>query len=181
MSMTYEVHVDWDAVDWRDTPDFSEGIDDISAYVKYISTDRGKKVEQGNIPAGIIDIALRNDDKRFSPPYAASPLFGKMRPWLPVRVRATVTGGGAIVFYTGFISRISVDPHIDVQVAHLYCTDGSDLLARNLVTHNKEERVLDTDGAAIDHVLDAAGWPTNKRNIDVDTDEIVNYPTVTEF
>jgi len=34
MSITYEYMVDWDAVDWRATPDFSEAIDDISDYVK---------------------------------------------------------------------------------------------------------------------------------------------------
>ena len=30
MSLTYEVHVDWNATDWTDTPDFSEAIDNIT-------------------------------------------------------------------------------------------------------------------------------------------------------
>lgn len=180
MSITYEVHVDWDATDWQDTPDFSEAIDDISSYVKNIYTDRGKKVEQGNTPAGTLDITLNNEDKRFSPTYGDSPLFDKMRPWLPVRVRATVTGGAAIDLYTGFISRISVNPLIDVQEAYLYCTDGMDLLARNMVAVDKSDRSMVTDGAAIGYVLDAAGWPVSKRNIDTDTGAIVNYPTTTE-
>lgn len=182
MSIIYEVHIDWDAVDWTATPDFSQGIDDISAYVKHpFYIDRGKKVEQGNTPAGTLDITLKNSDKRFSPPYAAGPLYGKIRPWLPIRVRATVNGGGTIVFYTGFISRISVNPHLDVQEAYLYCTDGMDLLARNMVSVNKSERSMITDGAAIGRVLDGAGWPASKRNIDTDTGAIVNYPQTTEF
>ncbi len=182
MSITYEVMVDWDATNWLDTPDFSEGIDDISNYVKHpIYIDRGKNVELGNIPAGILELTLRNDDKRFSPVNGASPLFGKMRPWLPVRVRATVTGGAAITFYVGFISRISVNPHLDVQEAYLYCTDGMDLLARNMVAVDKGDRSMVTDGAAIDHVLDGAGWPSNKRNIDTDAPAIVNYPTTAEY
>ncbi len=182
MSITYEVHVDWDATDWTDTPDFSEAIDDISDYVKNIYTDRGKKVEQGNTPAGTLDITLNNEDKRFSPTYAASPIViaGDIRPWLPVRVRATVTGGAAIDFYTGFISRISVNPLPDIQEAYLYCTDGMDLLARNVVAVDKSDRSMVTDGAAIGYVLDAAGWPAGKRSIDVDTGAIVNYPTTTE-
>ena len=180
MSITYEVHVDWDATDWTATPDFAEGIDDITGYVKKIYIDRGKKVELGNTPAGTLDIILRNSDKRFSPVYAAGPLFGKMRPWLPVRVRATVTGGAAITFYAGFISRISVNPHLDVQEAYLYCTDGMDLMARNMVSVDKGNRSMITDGAAVGRVLDGAGWPSSKRSIDTDTGAIVNYPTTTE-
>ena len=181
MSITYEVHVDWDATDWLATPDFSQGIDDITSYAKHLYTDRGKKVELGNSPAGTLDITLRNDDRRFSPTYAAGPLYGKIRPWLPVRVRATVTGGGAIVFYAGFISRISVNPHLDIQEAFLYCTDGMDLLARNMVAIDKSNRSMVTDGAAIGYILDSAGWPAGKRNIDIDTGAIVNYPQTTEY
>ena len=181
MSIVYEVKVDWDATNWLATPDFSGGIDDISDYVKSIYIDRGKKVELGNIPAGALDLTLNNSDKRFSPPYGAGPLYGKIRPWLPIRVRAAVGGGGFIVFYTGFISRISVDPHLDVQEAYLYCTDGMDLLARNMVSIDQSERVLVTDGAAIGYVLDGAGWSASKRSIDIDTGAIVNYPQTTEF
>lgn len=182
MSITYEIHVDWDATDWLATPDFSQDIDDISAYVKHpFYIDRGKKTELGNIPAGTLDLILNNFDKRFSPTYALGPFFGKIRPWLPIRVRATVTGGGAIIFYAGFISRISVNPHLDVQEAYLYCTDGMDLLARNMVSVNKGERSMITDGAAIGRILDGAGWSTSKRNIDVDTPAIVNYPQTTDY
>ncbi len=181
MSITYEVHVDWDASNWLATPDFSEGIDDISGYVKHIYTDRGKGVELGNAPAGTLDLTLRNSDKRFSPVYAAGPLFGKIRPWLPVRVRATVTGGAAIIFYTGFISRISVNPHLDVQEAYLYCTDGMDLLARNMVTIDKSDRTTMSDGDALDKLLDSAGWPAGKRSLDVDGGDIVEYPRLTEY
>ncbi len=181
MSITYELMIDWDAVDWRITPDFSEGIDDISSYLKSYYLDRGKKVEEGNIPAGTLDITLKNSDKRFTPTYAAGPLFGKIRPWLPVRFRATVTGGGAITFWTGFISRISIDPYLDIQEAYFYCTDGADLLARNMVSVNKGERTTITDGAAVGRVLDGAGWPAGKRSIDVDTPAIVEYGTTTEF
>jgi len=181
MSIVYEVHVDWDATNWQSTPDFSQAIDDISAYVKTIYTDRGKGVELGNIPAGTLDMTLRNSDKRFSPPYATGPLYGKIRPWLPVRVRATVTGGAAITFYTGFISRISINPDEDVQEAYLYCTDGMDLLARNMVAVDKTDRSLVTDGAAIGYILDGAGWPAAKRNIDTDTGAIVNYPMTIDY
>ena len=181
MSITYEVKVDWDAIDWLAVPDFTQAIDDISDYVEHIFSDRGKSVELGNIPAGILDITLDNQDKRFTPTYSSSPLYGKMRPWLPIRVRATVTGGVVEPFYYGFISRISVNPHLDEQKAYLYCTDGMDLLARNMVALNKSERTMITDGEAISSILDTAGWPAAKRNIDIDTGAIVDYPQTTEY
>jgi hypothetical protein len=181
MSVTYEVMVDWDATDWLATPDFSEAIDDITRFVKKVYTDRGKNVELGNSPAGTIDILLNNTDKRFSPPYAAGPLFGKIRPWLPVRVRATVTGGSALPYFTGFISRISINAHIDVQEAMLFCTDGMDLLARNMVANDSGDREMITDGAAIGKILDASGWPSSKRSIETDTPAILNFPKTTEY
>lgn len=183
MSITYEVRVDWEATNWLATPDFTQGIDDISGYVKTIYVDRGKGVELGNTPAGTCDITLNNADKRFSPTYAASPIViaGEIRPWLPVRVRAIVTGGGLITFFTGFISRISVNPHMGVQEVYLYCTDGMDLLARNMVAVDKSDRSMVTDGAAIGYVLDGAGWPSGKRDIDVDGGSIVNYPPTTDY
>lgn len=181
MSITYEFMVDWDATDWTATPDFTQAIDNITRFVKSHYVDRGKEVELGNIPAGTLDITLTNESKRFSPTYGAGPLFGLMRPWLPVRVRATVTGGAAIIFYTGFISKISVNPHLDVQEAYLYCVDGMDLLARNMIALDKGEKSMVTDGAAVGYILDGAGWPAAKRSIDVDTGAIVNYPTTTEY
>ena len=181
MSITFEFMVDWDATDWRATPDFSEAIDDITAYVKSHTINRGKDTELGNNPSGTLDITLSNTDKRFSPVYAAGPLFGKIRPWLPVRVRATVTGGAAITYYTGFISSLAVNPDPEVEEAYVYCTDGMDLLARNMVSLDKGDRTMVTDGEAIGYLLDSAGWPIAKRSIDTDTGAIVNYPTTTEY
>lgn len=181
MSIVYTVYVDWDAVDWKATPDFSEGIDNISAYVKRYFTDRGKSVELGNIPAGSLDLVLDNSDKRFSAPYAAGPLYGKIRPWLPVIIQGEVAGGGAVTFFTGFISRLTVNPHEDVQEAYMYITDGIDLLARNMVTLNDENRRPLSDGQAVGKILNSAGWPSTKRNIDVDTGAILEYPSATEY
>lgn len=180
MSIVYSFHVDWDATDWAATPDFSEAIDDITNYVKSHYIERGKNQERGNNQAGTLDLILNNSDKRFSPPYAAGPLYGKIRPWLPVRVRATVNGDTQTV-YTGFISRIKVNPSLDVQEAYFYCTDGMDLLARNMVTQDENDRTLMNDGEAVDRVLTAAGWPIAKRSIDVDGSTIVKYPLTVEF
>ena len=74
-----------------------------------------------------------------------------------------------------------MDLSSNAALAYLYCTDGMDLLARNMITTNETDRGMVTDGAAIGSVLDAAGWPTGKRSIDVDTAAIVNYPSTAEY
>ena len=175
MSTTLEFCVDWGATDWTATPDFTDDIDDISAYVKAYSVDRGMKVEQGNTPAGTMNLTLDNSTARFSPVNTDSALTGLMRPWLPVRFRATV-GATTYVVYTGFISRITCNPHGSKQYAMLYCTDGMDLLARNMVVQDEGQRSSVTDGDAVGALLDAAGWPVTKRQLDTSGGKIARYP-----
>ncbi len=176
----YEVMVDWDATDWRAEPTFA-GTDDITDYVNFSSIVRGKDQEAGNMLAGTLMIELKNQSKAFSPPYAAGPYYGKIRPYLPVRVRASVDGGGLITIYTGFISRLKVNPSLDRPIATMYCTDGMDLLARNMVTQNEDDTSIMNDGQAVGKVLDAAGWPVDKRNIDTSGSDILKYPVTVEF
>lgn len=184
MSTVYSFHIDWDATDWKATPDFSEAIDDITDYVKSHYIDRGKNQEQGNVQAGTLDMTLENSEeeagRRFSPTYALGALFGKIRPWLPVRARATINGSTETI-YTGFISKITVNPSLDVQEAYIYCTDGLDLLARNMVTQDVTDRTKMNDGEAVGKILDAAGWPIAKRTIDDEGSSIVDYPLTVEF
>ena len=178
--IVYEVMIDFDATDWTATPTFA-GTDDITDYVKEVYWERGKDQESGNHIAGTLNIEIDNSSKNFSPPYAAGDYYGKWRPWLPVRVRATIDGGANITIYTGFISRLKVNPSLDSPVATLYCTDGMDLLARNMVTQNEDDRTLMNDGEAVGRVLDAAGWSKDKRTIDSSGSEIVKYPTTVAF
>ena len=182
MSTTLEFKVDWEAANWLDTPDYSQAIDDITPYVQSYQVNRGIAVEQGNAPAGTLQVTLKNGDGRFSPTNAASPLLvaGHIRPWLPIRFKATV-GGDDKTVYTGFISRISCSPHLNKQTAILYCTDGMDLLARNMVTQDETATTARSDGSAIDCVLDAAGWPTEKRTLDTFGGNITKYPLTVEY
>ena len=63
----------------------------------------------------------------------------------------------------------------------MYCTDGMDLLARNMVTQDETNRAKVNDGEAVGKVLDAAGWPVAKRSIDTEGSSIVEYPLTVEF
>ena len=174
------VYVDWDATHWNRDPDFSQTADNITAYVKEVSFRRGMKTEYGNTPAGTCQIVLDNSSKRFSPVYTSSPLYGKIRPWLPVKVTGTVDTSTYNI-YSGFISRISCYPNAQKQEAVLYCTDGTDLLARQIARQQSDDRTQGTDGDAIESLLNVAGWSASKRTIDKDGGSLVQYPRTESF
>lgn len=178
--LSYEVKVDWDMTDWADDPDFSQEIDDISSYVKSITFSRGKDKELGNAPASTLELMLRNEDGRFSPPNAASPLYGKLLPWRVIRVRILHDAVWYNCFF-GFISKYSVYPKPERQVAYIYATDGMDLLARQMITQDEDDKTSMTDGAAVGKVLDAAGWSATRRDIDTDGGDITEYPACYVF
>ena len=182
--MIYEVCVDWDATDWSAEPDFSEAYDNISGDLatdtaQYIGWNRGKEREPGNAPAATCDIHLRPGLCAKYSPWTTGVLTGKVRPWLPVRVRAVI-GAQTIPVFAGFIAKFSYNPHQDVQSTTLYCTDGLDLLARQMVTQDYRSTTACSDGEAIDEILNASGWSATRRAVDKDGgDSLLRYPRTT--
>jgi hypothetical protein len=172
--MIYKVYIDWDATDWTDTPDFSQAEDDITSYVENYYIERGKNNELGNVQAGTLDLTLDNRSGDFSPGGFA----GRIRVWLPVCLKMTISA--TEIAFSGFISKIRIDPHPEEMKAYLYCTDGMDLLARQLITQDGETREVCNDGRAIEKILNASGWLGN-RSLDKDAGEIVKYPACSEW
>ena len=178
--ITYEVMVDWDATNWAANPIFV-GDDDISDDVRFNGISRGKEDEEGNAPAGTLQIKLKAGLVAKYSPWTAGVLVGRIRPWLPVRIIATHL---TIPYarYFGFISSIKVDPRPDKQSVTLYCTDGTDLLARQMIAQDYETKTQMSDGAAVNLVLDSAGWSGLRRDIDTDGGaELLNYPDVAAY
>jgi len=183
--MTYEIKIDFDATNWANTPNFSEDYDDISGdidmdSINFIGWKRGKEQEEGNAPAATLEIHITPGHCDKYSPFTTGILANKIRPWLPIRVRAYY-GGEYYNEFFGFISRISINPHINEQTVTLYCTDGTDLLARNMETEDADNTVSTSGGGAINLILDAAGWSHSRRNIDTTGGNIVKYPTCYEF
>jgi hypothetical protein len=179
--IAWEVFVDWDMTDWSAVPDFAQAEDDISADVETVGVIRGKDTEAGNIPAGTFEIRLRNDlalALKYSPVNASSPLVGRLKPWRRVRIRALYNGVYYPVF-AGFIAKYHLKVNaktLDTSVI-LYCTDGIDLLARQQITEDWDNRVDLSEGEAVGAILDAAGWGANRV---LDAGPTINYPTVAE-
>ena len=185
--MTFEVCVDFDAVNWAAIPDFSEAYDNISDDVNIngivgLSWFRGEQQEEGNAPAATLTVNLRRGlCQKYSPFTTDADLAGKIRPWLPIRVRAYHLGAYTVE-YTGFIERISIDPALAIQSVIFYCTDGTDLLARQLITQDPNDKEVCSDGEAMHKILDAGGWPRAKRDIDTDGgDDLLDYPASTSY
>jgi hypothetical protein len=169
--------VDWDATDWAATPDFSDAIDDISEDVNFNGWTRGEDTDEGNSPAGTHTLHLKPGlHAKYSLYNAGGELYGKLRPWLPIRIRATHNSVTYTVF-TGYIDSIKVNPSPGVQSVEITVTDGADLLARQLITQDYDNRESMSDGDAVNAILDAAGWSSTQRNIDTDGgDDLLNYP-----
>ena len=185
--ITFEVCVDFDAVNWANTPDFSEAYDNISDDVEIggivgLDWQRGKQKEEGNAPAATLTVNLRRGlCQKYSPFTTDADLAGKIRPWLPIRVRAYHLAAYTTL-YTGFIERISLNPALSIQSTVFYCTDGTDLLARQLITQDPDDKEICSDGQAIHKILDGAGWPRSKRDVDMDGgDDLLAYPASTSY
>jgi hypothetical protein len=179
--VTWEVLVDWDMTDWAAVPDFSQLEDDISADVQWVGFVRGKDKEGGNAPAAIFEVKLKPGlCLKYSPVNTAGVLYGRLLPWRAIRARAYYDGNYYDKF-AGFISKYSLTPGANsgTGAVSIYCTDGVDLLARQLITADYDNKGQMTEADAVGAVLDAAGWPAGKRNLD--TGAMVNYPAVTEY
>lgn len=186
--MHFRVYVDFDAQNWAATPDFSESYDDITGDVDEngivgLGWHRGKQKEAGNAPAATLEVNLKRGlCQKYSPYTTDANLTGKIRPWLPIVVLAYQGAVYIATCYFGFISKISINPAPGIETVTFYCTDGTDLLARQLITHDTDDTELCSDGDAIDKILDAAGWSTTRRSIDDDGgDELLAYPETYEY
>lgn len=183
-AVQYNVYIDWDATDWGATPDFSQPYDHISGEagtdgINYILWKRGKQREEGNAPAALLEFRLtpgREIVEKYSP-FTEGVLEGRIRPWLPVKVTATPEGGTPEPVYFGYIQRIHCDPHSGNPTVSIYCTDGTDLLARQVLTQDYEDKEICSDGDAVNKILTAAGWPPFRRDIDdKGGDDLLGYP-----
>jgi hypothetical protein len=76
---------------------------DVSAYVRDLSTKRGRNNELDSFSPGTMSVTLSNADRRFDPEYAAGPYFGAVTPSRPIRVQAEYDGQGVEDLFFGWI------------------------------------------------------------------------------
>jgi len=76
---------------------------DVSAYVRDLSTKRGRNNELDSFSPGTMSVTLSNADRRFDPEYTAGPYFGSVTPSRPIRVQAEYDGQGVEDLFFGWI------------------------------------------------------------------------------
>lgn len=142
-------------------------LEDATADVRYappLTITRGRDVARELSPplAGEANCALANDDGAYSSANDASPLAGML---LPGRVAAILYeyDGDDYPRFVGRIDAPAEQPGRDRQLVALTMFDGlATLKAVKVSTAMYTGILID---AAIGHVLDAAGWPADKRVI----------------
>ncbi len=173
--ITWEICIDWDCADWAGAHDFTGEYDDITGDVRSLRINRGKPSDEGIYPAAQLELVLNNHTGKYFITNAESPLYGKIRIWLPVRVRATYSETTYNIFY-GYLNRITAYPVRDKQNIYFYATDGIDLLSKQILIQDMDDKTTMTDGDAIDEILDAGGWSATRRLVDYTGGDIINHP-----
>jgi PKD repeat protein len=140
--------------------------DDITSYVISISgQDGGQFDTTGGQQPGTMTIEVRNDDKRFTPRYAASPLYPLVRPGPKVWFGAT-SGGVTYGIFAGYLKDIVPLPR--VGRAQLICHDPFGLWGKTPVLVGfSQTRTARSYRAAI---LSALGIPTANQALDGEPD-----------
>ena len=75
-------------VDWNDDGDFSDANEDVSSDVLGLTLDHFRDLSSDHIEAARLELELKNDDHKYSPPNSASPLSGNLKPGRKLWVRA---------------------------------------------------------------------------------------------
>lgn len=151
----------WDTALWG--PD--EIFTDISAYVRSITTDRRFDRTMQAWEGGSATIVLNNQDARFSPANLGGPYvsFGitSIRPWRPVRIRATWAGTtydvyrGYALSWNEFYDQPS--PNGGGAYVTVSCVDEMDSLARFDGLATTPAGAGELSGSRIHRILNAAG------------------------
>ncbi len=75
-------------VDWNDDGAFSDPDEDVTSDVRGLTLEHFRDLASGYMESARLDLELRNDTHRYSPPNAGSPLHGSLAPGRRVWVRA---------------------------------------------------------------------------------------------
>lgn len=149
---------------------FGGGAFDALSDVMTLSIVRGRDAVDAPLAAGELTLVLSDPNGRYAPENVASPLYGRLKPLRPLRVRATY-GGSSYALFSGYISSIEADPR--AKTASIRAVDLFLWLARARPVIPATG--MTTTGAAIGRVLDAVRWtePAMRR---IDTgDAIPNF------
>ncbi|MCK9521244.1 MAG: LamG domain-containing protein, partial [Dehalococcoidia bacterium] len=141
--------------------------DDISAYTKSITTERGRDSDLGDVQVSTAELRVVNTSKNFSPEYSSGAYYGKLKPMRPIRIQATYGGSTYDVFY-GYITKIVPNPSKKQQDAYIHAVGQLSRFQTKVTTELLEDVGEDEVIAAI---IDAVERPAETIPNSLDTGE----------
>ena len=186
--MSLKVEIDWSHIGFTASstaPDFVGTDVDVTSLVHVesgaVTLQYGRDQVTALAPtvSGRGTIILDNRDRKFSPRNLSSPLYGFIKPARPVRITRTVAGGGAYgatygatygsgdftyTLFRGTTDDSPINPDVESKKVALSLVDGIAYFRGVKISTELYSGIR--TGQAINYILDAAGWPTNLRDID---------------
>lgn len=160
-------------VDWNDDGDFGDTGEDVSTYVRYpVWTQRGRAKVDDEFRAGRGGFQLRNEDGRFTPLYASSPLYPNVLPGRTVQVQVTYDGTTYPVFYgrcTPESQKSKPPGEVGFTMVDAFEQLRLGLTNTPLMTSVRQDEV-------ITNVLDDINWPAGLRDLDTGPDTLGVFP-----
>lgn len=117
------------SIDWNHDGDYADTHDNITPYVLAAEWSLGRDTPEAILPPdGIARLTLDNGDRRFSPDYDSSPLYGSVQPGRRVKIEIDA-GSGPEILWQGWLSSVEIGVgRYGTQVALLTCLQGFDRL-----------------------------------------------------
>ena len=139
------------------------GFEDVTGDTVGFATGRGRSNDKTQMLAGTATIRLRDQSGLYNPANMGSSLYPNVKPFRPVRIKATYSGTTYGLFY-GFLTSIGSSADPDSPVTQLECADLFSWLTLRKPTISATSTT--TTGAAIGLILDGVAWPATLRSLD---------------
>lgn len=176
----YQVVVDWDNDGGFDGTSEDVTADVLATPAPSIDVGRDQARELAQPMIGAAGVELNNRAQTYSAEFPGSPIYGLMLPGRAIEVRASPGGSAAydddvdydsdlvyngdpVAIFTGLIDEPVQQPNHANRSVGLRAFGSMAKLQTRISTQLYESIAT---GTAIGHILDAAGWPANKRDID---------------
>jgi hypothetical protein len=160
---SYQMLIDWLGNDWQDQSADVTGrvLDGRTRITVRYGRDQARQLSP--ISPGELACEIDNISRDYSPENTSSPLYGHVVPGARVQLQATYAGNITGV-YAGYIDDFDIKPGVNDRSVPLTCTDALGRLRGVQVTTPLYQGIR--TGDAIGYVLDAVGFPADKRDID---------------
>lgn len=125
--------------------------------VQEFSVTRGKSSDLSEVQAGRAVLKLFDATGKYNPLNTSSPLYGKLNPMRPLRIKATDPADASVrTLYYGFIQSIEYDADPNVETATIECVDLFEWLNHS---YPSISTLTNNDvGTIIGRILTEIGW-----------------------